>query len=84
MTPSVTYIDEAVVEEEAEDGRPHSRLAGDLVRHHRPHDALHVWTRLVVVPCREMVAIGSGRDNNEEEQGKCNPGKAHGRRHGYR
>ena len=44
----VTDIDEAVVEEEADDGRAHPGLLGDCLRHHRPHDGDHAGARLGV------------------------------------
>jgi hypothetical protein len=49
MTNAIwTDVDEAVVEEEANDGRAHPWLRGDGRRHDGPHDGFHVGARLGV------------------------------------
>jgi hypothetical protein len=68
---TVPYVDEAVVEEEAEHGGCHPSPA-DPLRHDGRDDALHVGACLRVVPCREMVGVGGVRESDEEEKSQCN------------
>jgi hypothetical protein len=68
----VTYVDEAVVEEEAEHGGRHP-AAADPVRHDGPHDALDVRASLCVVPCGEMVGVGGVHESDEKEKSQSNP-----------
>jgi hypothetical protein len=44
-----TYVDEAVMEEEAEHSGCHRLVAADPERHHGLHDLLDIGARLVVV-----------------------------------
>jgi len=61
------YIDEAVVEEHAEDGGAHALLRRHGRRHPGPHDALHVRA-LLAVEARRQTAAGSSGTGHQERQ----------------
>jgi hypothetical protein len=61
-----TDVDEAVVEEEPDNGGAHPRLRGDGRRHHGPHDRFHVWARLGVELGGEL-RLGVARKNHTED-----------------
>ncbi|RWW46610.1 hypothetical protein BHE74_00047448, partial [Ensete ventricosum] len=61
------YIDEAVVEEQPEDGRGHPPLLVDGLGHGRPHDALQVGARRAVERRRQL-SIGSAGEQDKEAE----------------
>lgn len=70
MLPA-THIDEAVVEEHAEDGGAHALLRRHGGRHPGPHDALHVRALLAVEARRQPAAgrsTGQQRSHGEQLQ----------------
>jgi hypothetical protein len=75
------------VEEEAEEGRPHARLALDGARHAAAHDGLHGRARRVVETRRQLLLLllrprraGERRDDGERRQ----PPHRHRHRHRHR
>ncbi|RWW13927.1 hypothetical protein GW17_00022338 [Ensete ventricosum] len=50
----VAYVDEAVMEEEAEDGGAHAGFPADGLRHDRPYDGLQVGARRRVERRRQL------------------------------
>jgi len=68
MLVTATYIDEAVVEEHAEDGGAHPLLL--------PHDGEQLRARLGVEVGREQLSRGAanGEDDGEGKEG-CRPGE---------
>ena len=82
-----TYVDEAVVEEEAEHGGGHRLVGGDPGRHHGLHDVLRAGAGLVVVADGETVLVtagGGAREEDREDQRGKPRRRAPGRRHGCR
>ena len=79
-----TYVDEAVVEEEAEHGGGHRLVGGDPGRHHGLHDVLRAGAGLVVVADREVVVVtvgGGAREEDGDDQRdkpRCDPRRRHG------
>ena len=66
-------IDEAVVEEEPDDGRAHPGLLGDGLRHRRPHDGGHAGARLGVELGRELPM--ARKKQAEESEKSQTPGE---------
>ena len=63
-----SYIDEAVVEEHAEDGGAHALLRRHGGRHLLPHDGGQVRARLGVEVGRELLRVrGAGEQGNEDD-----------------
>jgi hypothetical protein len=81
-----TYVDEAVVEEEAEHGGGHRLVGGDPGRHHGLYNALRAGAGLVVVADGETVVTlgGGGRENDAEDHQRDKPRSDPRRRHGCR
>lgn len=61
----ITYVDEAVMEEEANDGGAHPGILADDLRHDRPHDALQVGARHGVERRRQLT-VGGARQQRED------------------
>jgi len=74
----VTDIDEAVVEEEADDGRAHPGLLGDCLRRHRPDDGGHARARLGVELGGELPMTGK---KQAEQSKKSNASRQRRRAH---
>ena len=82
-----TYVDETVVEEEAEHGGGHRLVGGDPGRHHGLHDVLRAGAGLVVVADGETVLVtagGGAREEDREDQRSEPRRRAPGRCHGCR
>ena len=82
-----TYVDEAVVEEEAEYGGGHRLVGGEPGRHHGLHDVLRAGAGLVVVADGEVVVVtvgGGEREEDREDQRSEPRRRAPGCRHGCR
>jgi hypothetical protein len=72
-----TYLDEAVVEEEAEDGCAHSLLLGDGGLHHRIDGIVHSRARRGVEArgqLRRRHAAGKRQEKDESDGGAAPPG----------
>jgi hypothetical protein len=65
-----TYLDEAVVEEEAEDGRAHALLPGDGGLQHRPDGVVHSGARRRVEARAQLRRRRAGQ-RQEEDGGTC-------------
>ncbi|RWW56022.1 hypothetical protein BHE74_00037296 [Ensete ventricosum] len=76
----ITYVDEAVMEEEANDGGAHPGILADDLRHDRPGDALQVGARRGVERRGELT-VGGARQQREE--GHCEKAIRE-RSHGWR
>jgi len=71
------YIDEAVVEEHAEDGGAHPLLLPHGGRHPLPHDGGQLRARVVVEVGRELLSRGAAKNGEDDGKGKegCRPGE---------
>jgi hypothetical protein len=76
-----TYVDEAVVEEEPEDGRAHPRLPLHGGHHPRPHDGLQVRAAAVVERRREL-RHGAGGQRARHGHGRNHHPHQRHHRHG--
>jgi len=77
MLVTATYIDEAVVEEHAEDGGAHPLLLPHGGSHPRPHDGEQLRARLGVEVGRELLSRGAAKNGEDDGEGKegCRPGE---------
>jgi hypothetical protein len=66
-----TYADEAVVEEEAEDGGAAARVVEDGLRHDLPDDAVHGGAAGRVEPRRELRVGVAGERVKQHRYGRC-------------
>lgn len=62
-----TYVDEAVMEVEAENGRAHPLLLVHSLRHGRPHDPLEIAARFVVERRRQLPVGDADRGQHGDE-----------------
>jgi len=62
------YLDEAVVEEEAEDGGAHALLLGDGGPHHRLDGAVDAGAGVGVEARGQLRRRGAGRHQHEEQE----------------
>jgi hypothetical protein len=72
-----SYLDEAVVEEEAEDGGPHALLPGDGGLHHRLDGAVHAGARVGVEARGQLRRRGAG-EREEQKESCCCTSAGHG------
>jgi hypothetical protein len=73
-----SYLDEAVVEEEAEDGCAHALLLGDGGLHHRLDSVVHSRARRGVEArgqLRRRHAAGERQEKDDGDGGAAPPGK---------
>ena len=66
-----TYLNEAVMEEETEDGGAHALLPGDGGLQHRPDGVVHAGARVGVeagAQLRRRGAGGAGQQHKEQEE----------------
>jgi len=63
-----TYLDEAVVEEEAEDGGAHALLPGDGGLQHRPDGVVHAGARVGVEAGAQLRRRGAGAGQQHKQQ----------------
>ena len=78
MLVTAAYMDEAVVEEHAEDGGAHPLLLPHGGRHPRPHNGGQLRARVGVEVGRELLSRGAASKNGEDDgKGKegCQPGE---------